>query len=253
MKDINNITAQYSKLLGDNALILGQRLGEWCGHGPVLEQDIAMTNIALDMIGQARLFYQYACTLNPAFGDEDDLAFLREAKDYHNLLLLELPNQDFAFTIARQFFFSAFYKPFLEKLSGSQDEQLSAIAAKSLKEVTYHLRWSAEWVIRLGDGTELSHGKMQKAVDDLWAYTGEMFLMSEWEWQAMESGIGVEVRSLQPTWESTVEPVFKEATLNKPAAVWMHAGGKQGRHTEHLGYILAVMQYMQRAYPGMEW
>ena len=243
----------YTLHLADNSLILGQRNAEWCGHGPVLEQDIAITNISLDLIGQARNFYQYAATLIGGDATEDSLAYLRKEREFKNCLLVEQPNSDWAQTILRQFFFSQYQYLLFEQLQYSNDKQLAAIAEKSLKEVTYHLRWSSEWVIRLGDGTEESHKRMLKAIDELWRYTGEMFEAVSYELRAVSEGFGVDVSKLKETWMSKVNEVFSEATLIVPEKVFMQTGGKVGKHTENLGYILTELQYMQRAYPGCEW
>ena len=244
---------QYILYLADNSLILGQRNAEWCGHGPVLEQDIAITNISLDLIGQARNFYQHAATLIGDSATEDSLAYLRKEREFENCLLVEQPNGDWAQTILRQFFFSQYQYLLFEQLQDSKDEQLAAIAEKSLKEVTYHLRWSSEWVIRLGDGTDESHKRMLRAIDELWRYTGELFEASSYELQTASEGTGVEVSRLKETWMSRVNEVFSEAALTVPENVFMQTGGKEGKHTEHLGYILTELQYMQRAYPGCEW
>ncbi|MDX1941118.1 MAG: 1,2-phenylacetyl-CoA epoxidase subunit PaaC [Saprospiraceae bacterium] len=244
---------EYILQIGDNALILGQRLGEWCGHGPVLEQDIAITNIALDLIGQARSLMQYAAELEGKGRDEDQMAFLRDAWDFRNVLLVEQPNEDWAYTITRQFLFDAFNFYFHQELTKSKDEHLAAIAEKSLKEITYHLRYSSEWMIRLGDGTELSHAKMQNAVNDLWMFTGELTEMNEVDKIMIAEGIGVDLNIIKPLYDQKIAEILEEATLQKPADTWMQSGGKQGRHTEHLGYILADMQFMQRAYPNMKW
>jgi len=254
----------YTLHLADDALILGHRNSEWCGHGPVLEQDIAITNISLDLIGQARNFYQYAATLmngqkvSPIRGDldgaatEDTLAYLRDNREFKNCLLVEQPNGDWAKTILRQFLFSVDQYYLYQELQNSKDEQLAAIAEKSLKEVTYHLRWSSEWVIRLGDGTTESHQRMLNAIDELWMYAGELFLVASYE-QAISEEIGVDVTLLKPKWEEKVKEIFIEATLPCPDKVFMQTGGKEGKHTEHLGFILAELQFMQRAYPGCEW
>ena len=243
----------YTLYLADNALILGQRNSEWCGHGPVLEQDIAITNISLDLIGQARNFYQYAATLIGNGATEDSLAYLRKEREFKNCLLVEQSNGDWAQTILRQFFFSQYQYLLFEQLQNSKDDQLAAIAEKSLKEVTYHLRWSSEWVIRLGDGTEESHNRIVKAIDELWRYTGELFEVAEYEIRATNEGIGVDVSKLKESWMSKVQEIFSEATLLIPPKTFMQTGGKEGKHTEHLGYILTELQYMQRAYPGCEW
>ena len=256
--------------LADNALILAQRNSEWCAHGPVLEQDIAITNISLDLLGQARNFYQYAASLFNDFSpeskelvnafiprlwktyerqlNEDDLAFLRDEKQYINLLLCELPKGDWATTVLRQFFFSAYQKFLLQELIRLPDVQLSAIAEKSLKEVTYHLRWSSEWVIRLGDGTEESHQRMQRALAELWPFIGELFTPASFERE-----LAINYQSLKEKWFQKINDVFVEAALNLPTTTWMQQGGKEGKHTEHMGYILAEMQFLQRAYPNLTW
>lgn len=239
--------------LADNALILAQRNSEWCGHGPVLEQDIAITNISLDMLGQARNFYQYAAQLKGDDATEDSLAYLRSEREFKNCLLVEQPNEDWGQTILRQFLFSNYQYLLYEQLQHNNDEQLAAIATKALKEVTYHVRWSNEWVIRLGDGTEESHERMLKAIDELWPFTGELFVPAVYETATV---IGFNLPSLQQTWLQKVMAVLKEATLWWPTfgeQVFIQTGGKQGVHSEHLGYILAELQYLQRAYPGAAW
>ncbi len=238
----------YTLHLADNSLILGQRNSEWCGHGPVLEQDIAITNISLDLIGQSRNFYQHAATLIGNGATEDSLAYLRKEREFKNFLLVEQPNGDWAQTILRQFFFSQYQYLLFEQLQSNPDPQLAAIAEKSLKEVAYHLRWSSEWVIRLGDGTEESHRRISKGIDDLWRYTGEMFLPAVYEKE-----IGIDFTGIKNAWYEKVRNIFDEATLVLPEKVFMQTGGKEGKHTEHLGYILTELQYMQRAYPGCEW
>lgn len=250
---MNESLIQYTLHLADNSLILGQRNGEWCGHGPVLEQDIAITNISLDLIGQARNFYQYAALLIGNGATEDTLAYLRKEREFKNCLLVEQANGDWAQTILRQFFFSQYQHLLFHQLQNSKDEQLAAIAEKSLKEVTYHLRWSSEWVIRLGDGTEESQKRILKAINELWRYTGEMFEASNYELRAMSDGMGVDVSKLKEPWLNKIKDVFDEATLTLPEKIFMQTGGKEGRHTEHLGYILTELQYMQRAYPNSEW
>lgn len=244
----------YTLQLADNALIIGHRNSEWCGHGPILEQDIAISNIALDYIGQARNFYQYAAALSGNGATEDSLAYLRDAIDFKNCLLTELPNGDWAQTILRQFFFSAYQYFLYQQLQQSTDQQLAAIAEKAFKEVTYHLRWSSEWVIRLGDGTEESRERMLHAIEELWSFTGELFEATTYEQQSVNDGYGVAFQEIQHSWMKKVALVFEEATLPIPAAnIWMQSGGKKGIHTEHLGFILAEMQFLQRAYPGAEW
>jgi ring-1,2-phenylacetyl-CoA epoxidase subunit PaaC len=250
----------YILHLADNALILGHRNSEWCGHGPVLEQDIAITNISLDLIGQARNFYQYGATLikqstdqlvNPA--SEDTLAYLRDAHEFKNCLLVELPIGDWAQTILRQFFFSTYQFYLYQQLQNSKDEQLAAIATKALKEVTYHLRWSSEWVIRLGDGTKESHDRITKAIDELWNYTGELFLPTNYELLAEDAGIGVDISVVKTKWHEKVNEVFSEATLIVPPNVQIQTRGKEGKHSEHLDKILGELQFMQRTYPDSEW
>jgi ring-1,2-phenylacetyl-CoA epoxidase subunit PaaC len=249
----------YILHLADDALILGHRNSEWCGHGPVLEQDIAITNISLDLIGQARYFYQYAAELmngDPTKTDpitEDTLAYLRDSREFKNCLLVEQPNGDWGKTILRQFLFSAYQFYLYSQLQNSKDDQVAAIAEKSLKEVTYHLRWSSEWVIRLGDGTEESHQRMINAVDELWMFTGELFSVTGYELRVMKDGITVDPALIERQWQEKVKEIFNEATLPYPAKVFMQSGGKEGVHTEHLGYVLAELQFMQRAYPNSEW
>ncbi len=252
----------YVLHLADTNLILSQRNSEWCGHGPILEQDIAITNISLDLLGQARIFYQYAAHLTPSPSPqggegsnpvtEDSLAYLRKEREFKNLLLVEQPNGDWGQTILRQYLYSQFQYLLYEQLQQGDDEQLAAIAAKSIKETTYHVRWSSEWVIRLGDGTEESHDRMLKAIDEIWRYTGEMFIPAVYEKQ-----IGIDFNKMKEDWDVKVNAVFNEASLIPPsgggAAVFMQTGGKTGTHTEHLGYILTELQYVQRAYPGAKW
>jgi ring-1,2-phenylacetyl-CoA epoxidase subunit PaaC len=232
---------------------MGHRLSEWTGHGPMLEQDIAISNIALDMIGQSRNFYQYAAQLNGGGATEDDLAYLRNADEFKNILLVELPNGDWAKTILKLFFFSTYQYLLYQNLVNSVDKQLSAIAEKSLKEVTYHLRWSSEWVIRLGDGTEESHQKIQSALNELWNYTHEMFVETAYEIESEKNNHGIKVSSLKKDWEKKINDVLVEATLLIPENKIIETGGKQGNHTEHLQIILNDMQYLQRTYPGCEW
>jgi len=252
MPDKNDLF-QYLLRLGDNALILGQRLSEWCGHGPVLEQDIAITNIALDLIGQTRSWYQYAAEIEGKGRSEDDIAYFRDAPEFKNVLLVEQPNEDWAYTIVRQFLFDVFNFYLHRELSNSNDEQVAAIAQKSLKEITYHLRYSSEWVIRLGDGTEISHKKMQTALDDLWMFSGELTEADDLDRAMAKAGIGADLEKIRPLISARMKEIFEEATLQIPANPWMQSGGKQGGHSEHLGYILADMQFLQRTYPNNEW
>ncbi len=243
---------QYVLHLADNALILGHRNSEWTGHGPILEQDIAISNIALDLVGQARNFYQYAATLKADGSTEDTLAYLRDVPDYKNCLLTELDKGDWAVTTLRQFFVSTSQFYLYEQLKDSSDDTLASIAGKSSKEVAYHLRWSGEWVIRLGDGTEESHRRIAHALEYLWPYTGELTTPAPYE-ETISGYTGVNISLLKQNWITHIQNVLTLARLTLPAGTWMQSGGKEGRHTEHLGYILAEMQYLQRAYPGCEW
>ncbi|MFK8103216.1 MAG: 1,2-phenylacetyl-CoA epoxidase subunit PaaC [Saprospiraceae bacterium] len=251
--DIQKALFDYTLRLGDNALILGHRLSEWCGRGPILEQDIAMTNIALDLIGQARSLLQYAGEIEGKGRTEDDLAFLRDISAYRNVLLVEQPNEDFAFTMVRQFFYDNYSFHFYTALLKSTDKTLAAIAEKSLKEVRYHLRYSSEWMIRLGDGTEESNQKMQKALNQMWMYQGELLTMNETDRALAAEGIGVDLEALKPAFDAKLAEILTEATLEMPTGTWMQKGGKEGKHSEHLGFILAEMQYLQRAHPGATW
>jgi ring-1,2-phenylacetyl-CoA epoxidase subunit PaaC len=243
----------YLLRLGDNALILGQRLGEWCGHGPVLEQDIALTNIALDLIGQTRSWYQYAAQVEGKGRNEDEIAHFRDAIDFYNVLMVEQPNEDWAYTITRQFLFDVFNYYLHLELCDSKDEQVAAIANKSIKEITYHLKYSSEWMIRLGDGTEESHQKMQQAVDDLYMYAGEMTAADDLDKKMAASGVGADLDKIRPAYFAKVKEIMDRATLTLPEDQWFQEGGKRGRHTENLGFILADLQFMQRTYPGLEW
>ena len=256
----------YTIHLADTSLILGHRNSEWTGSGPVLEQDIAISNIALDLIGQARNFYLYAASLINQYPGrypftngfdrpvtEDDLAYLRDTLEFRNYLLTEQPNGDWAQTILRQFLFSAWQFPFYEALRKSTDERLSAIAEKSVKETTYHLKWSSEWVIRLGDGTSESHHRMLNAINELVNFTGEQFEPAPYETTLVSTNTSVDLKALKPVWNQTVHSVFEEATLPFSPGGWSQTGGKTGVHTEHLGLILAEMQFLQRAYPNAIW
>ncbi len=239
----------YTLRRADDALVLGHRLSEWCGHAPSLEEDMALANIGLDLLGQARSLYSYAAEVEAAGHDEDGFAYLRDAPQYRNLLLVEQPNGDFAQTIVRQFFYSAYADQYWRMMMASLDPTLAAIAAKSEKESAYHLRHSSEWMIRLGDGTEESHRRAQEAVDALWPYTGEMF---EADHPAL-AGVAPDPAALRETWQRTVQSVLARATLATPSGTWMHQGGRTGRHTEHLGPMLAEMQHLQRSHPGARW
>jgi ring-1,2-phenylacetyl-CoA epoxidase subunit PaaC len=245
----------YQCILGiaDNSLILGQRLGELCGHGPNLETDIACTNISLDLLGQVRSYYQYAAKIAADGRTEDDIAMLRKENEYLNVLLVEQPNTDFGYTMARQFLFDVYHLLFLKELQKSKDFTLSAIASKSVKEVSYHQRFSCDWIKRFGDGTDESHERIQNVIDDLWTYTGELFHQTEADKAMIKEGIGVDVTKLKSTYYKTVKNVLEEATLSVPESKYFQKGGKQGIHTEHMGYLLTELQYMQRVYPNMEW
>jgi ring-1,2-phenylacetyl-CoA epoxidase subunit PaaC len=244
---------EYVLRLADNSLILGQRLSEWCGHGPVLEEDLALTNIALDLIGQARLLLGHAAALEGAQRDEDQLAFLRDQHEFRNVALVELPNGDFARTMLRNLLFSAFQVELWQALQRSSDAQLQSIAQKSLKEARYHLEHAGDWVIRLGDGTDTSHARAQDALDYLWRYAAELFASDALECEAAAAGIGPQWSGLEPAWVARVLPVLEAATLRVPQQSAFRSTGKRGVHTEHLGQLLAQMQWMQRAYPGMKW
>ena len=252
-----NQLINYTLQLADSNLILTQRNAAWCGHGPRLEQDIAITNITLDLIGQSRNFYQYAAKLinetTVKEASEDSLAYLRTEREFKNLLLTEQENGDWAQTIVRQFFYSVYQYFLYEKMQHSKDEQLAGIAAKSLKEVTYHVNWSSEWVIRLGDGTAESKERITKAVATLWPYTGEMFLPVAYETAMVNTGIAPNITILKNDWFKKVTDVFEEATITVPEKGFMQTGGKIGVHTEKLGFILTDLQYLQRTYPNATW
>ncbi|GAA3995135.1 phenylacetate-CoA oxygenase subunit PaaC [Hymenobacter fastidiosus] len=251
--ELRQLLFQYVLQLADTSLILGHRLSEWCGHGPVLEQDLAMANIGLDLLGETRSLYQYAAELEGQGRTEDDLAFLRIATQYRNPLLVEQPNGDFADTITRQFLFDNFHYHCLLQLRASPDERLAAIAEKAVKEAAYHLKWSSEWIIRLGDGTEESRQRLDKALASLWRYSGELTTPTATEKALQATGLIPDYAALLPKMEAHLAHVFEEATLPVPQGAFMMTGGKEGRHTEHLGYILAELQYMQRTYPGLTW
>ena len=248
---------QYLLRLGDSPLVLAQRLGEWVGHGPVLEEDIAQTNVGLDLLGQARLWLSYAGEIEARFApvgrDEDQLAFLRDSAEFRNLLLVEQPNGSFADTTARQFLFDAWHLLLLRALAQSNDARIAGIAGKAAKEAAYHVERSGDWVIRLGDGTDESHTRIQSAVDALWMYTGEMFAPDATEVELIDAGVAADVGALALPWRRHVDAVFAEATLTAPPDGLMQQGGKRGVHTEHLGHLLAEMQVLQRSYPGAHW
>ncbi|MBI5263710.1 MAG: phenylacetate-CoA oxygenase subunit PaaC [Bradyrhizobium sp.] len=243
----------YTLRRADDALILGHRLSEWSGHAPILEEDMALSNMALDLLGQARELFSYAAKVEGKNNDEDKLAYLREERQYRNLLLVERPNGDFSQTMVRQLFYSAFADLYWRAMMKSSDATLAAIAAKSEKESAYHLRHASEWVIRLGDGTEESHRRAQAAIDDLWALTGEMFSVESGERGLIDAGIAVDPETLRAQWRRTISDVMIEATLALPTNDWMQQGGRSGRHSEHLGYLLSELQHMQRTYQGLTW
>jgi ring-1,2-phenylacetyl-CoA epoxidase subunit PaaC len=252
---------EYLLRVGDTDLILAQRLGEWVGHGPVLEEDIALANVGLDLLGQARLWLSYAGEVEARFRgkgrSEDELAFLRDGHDFRNVQLAEQPNGDYAATMARQFYFDHAHLLLLRGLASSRDERVAAIAAKAVKEAQYHAERSADWIVRLGDGTEESHARIQRAIDDLWPYTGEMFEPDAIDAALAAEGLVPDPARLRAPWHESVAAILDEATLTLPTGAWMQGGrtrgGKQGVHTEHLGHLLAEMQFLQRAYPGAQW
>ena len=239
--------------LGDDRLILGHRTSEWCGHAPILEEDIALANIALDLIGQANLLLQHASAVEGAGRDGDALAFFRDAIEFRNALLCELPKGDFGVTIVRHFFHGLYSVLQWDALTRSTDQTLSGIAAKALKESRYHVRHAGEWVIRLGDGTEESHRRAQEAMDTLWPYTGELFMQPTDEADLVAAGITADVSQLEAAWRTQVDDVLRRATLRAPDGTWMQRGGRDGRHTEHLGHLLAEMQIVARSHPGAAW
>jgi ring-1,2-phenylacetyl-CoA epoxidase subunit PaaC len=244
---------EYLLRLGDDRLVLGHRLSEWCGHAPILEEDIALANIALDLVGQASAFLKLAGEVEGRGRSEDALAYFRDATEFRNVLLAELPRGDFAVTVVRQFLFgvAAYYQ--LEALQGSTHAPLAGLAAKALKETRYHVRHAGEWVLKLGDGTEESHRRAQIALDDLWRFTGELFLPDAVDEELTAAGIGVDLRAVEPKWRAQVADVVARATLTLPADGYMQRGGRSGRHTEHLGHMLAEMQIVARSHPGAQW
>lgn len=243
----------YLLRLGDDRLVLGHRLSEWCGHAPILEEDIALANIALDLVGQANLLLTRAAQVEGKGRDADALAYLRDAIDFRNALIVELPRGDFAVTIARQFLFGAYSMLQADALRGSADQELAGIAAKMLKESKYHVRHSGDWMLKLGDGTEESHRRLQHAVDELWRYTGELFLTDETEQRLVAAKVVADSAALQAPWSAQVSDVMRRAGITIPDAKWMQRGGREGRHTEHLGLMLAEMQVLQRQHPGADW
>ncbi|MFT5135467.1 MAG: ring-1,2-phenylacetyl-CoA epoxidase subunit PaaC [Arenicella sp.] len=258
MKNSNIALIDYVTGLGDDSLILGQRLSEWCSNGPFLEEDLALANVALDFLGRAQMFYDYAAELHNASSSAepitaDDIAYLRDAREYKNTLIHELPIGDFAYTMARQFLIDCFGFQLMTELCKSADKSLAGIAAKAIKECRYHLRRSNDWVLRLGDGTGESHERVQNAFDQLWGYTGELFEMTDSETELLTENISVDKAQLKDAWLKQVKDTLTEATLDLPSDEWAISGGRAGIHTEHLGQILAELQYLQRAYPGLNW
>lgn len=253
-KQADQYLFEYLLRLGDDRLILGHRLSEWCGHGPILEEDIALANIALDCLGQANNFLQVAGQIESKGRTPDDLAFLREAIEFRNLMLVEQENGDFSTTIARQFLFDAFSVPNLEKLQLSKHSDLAGVAAKSLKESRYHLRHSREWVLRLGDGTVESHTRIQRSFDDLWTYTDEMFFQDDVDKELIGMGIAVDLEEIRPQWKEQVLRTLKDATIEIPDNdQYMSSGSRTGVHSEHLGHLLSEMQILARSFPGASW
>lgn len=244
---------EYCLRLGDSSLILGHRLSEWCGHGPILEEDIALINIALDYVGRATSILKYASEVENKGRTEDDLAYQRNERHFRNLLITEQPNGDYANTIARQFLFDVYSFLLYTELSKSKDETLAGIAAKSLKEITYHLRHSSQWMLRLGDGTEESHQRCQQALDNLWRFTDELFEMDEVDQILIQAHIAPDMSELKTKWQNHVHEVIQEATLKTPETPFKNSGSRQGKHTEHLGYLLAEMQYLSRSFPNSTW
>lgn len=253
MMEIKDALFEYCLRIGDNSLVLGHRVSEWCGHGPILEEDIALTNIALDLVGQSRTLLTYAGDIEGKGRTEDDLAYLRQVVDYRNCLLAEQENGDFARTIVRQFLFDSYNALFLEELQNSADETLAAYATKSLKEAAYHVRHSSEWIIRLGDGTAESKKRTQAALDELWMYSGELFEMDETEKTLQKANIAPDSKAIYEKWTANVSKILEMATLQLPETGWMQSGGRTGKHSELLGYVLAELQYVQRSYPNCEW
>lgn len=239
--------------LADTLVVLGHQMSQWCGKAPILEEEMALANMGLDFIGQAKSLYAHAGAVEGKGRDEDQLAYLRDAPQYRNYLIAEQPNGDFARTMARQLLVSAFLEPLWGALTSSADETLAAIAAKAQKEASYHVRHTSQWVIRLGDGTDESRRRMQAGLDDLWMFTGELFEIDEIDRAALEARIGADVFRLRPVWDRAIDEVLGEATLTRPKDGWMQSGGRRGQHTEHLGHLLSVMQSLPRAHPGAKW
>jgi len=244
---------EYLLRLGDDRLVLGHRLSEWCGHGPILEEDIALANMALDLVGEATLLLKLAGQTEGKGRSEDALAYFRDGVDFRNALIGELPKGDFGFTIVRQFFFSVYSLLQMEAMTKSSNEDLAGIAAKAVKESRYHVRHCAEWIITLGDGTDESHARTQSAVDDLWRYTGELFIADDVDREVAGAGLGVDPSTLSDRWTAEVSRALNEATLTIPKTTYMQRGGRDGKHTEHLGHMLSEMQIVARSHPGASW
>lgn len=253
MNDTRQELFDFVVAQADDAMVLGQRLSEWCSNAPYLEEDLALTNVALDYVGRAKMFYEYASRLDGGKKSADDIAFMRDGRDYRNLIIMELPIGDFAFSMARQFLIDVFNVEYMTLLQNSKDSEIAAIAGKAVKESRYHLRRSHEWVVRLGDGTGESHERTQKAIDELWGYIDELFMTTDSELVLVKEGVAVDRALLADTWNKQVDAVLNEATLHRPGVDWSVTGGRQGIHTEHFGHMLAEMQFLQRAYPGLEW
>lgn len=250
---LKNHLTQLATALGDDSLILGQRLTEWCGMAPLLEEELAIANVALDFLGRAQFFYEYVSELEAGERSPDDIAFLRDSREYRNLLIMELPNGDFGFTMARQLMIDTFNVLYLRQLAESSDRRLAAIAAKTVKESRYHLRRSRTWVVRLGDGTDESRARMQSAFDELWAFGPELFAMTADESALLGPGVSVDRSALSNDWNKAMADAMNEATLGRVPADRSILGGRDGVHTEHLGHLLSELQFMQRAYPGLQW
>lgn len=245
---------EYLLRLADDRLILGHRLSEWCGHGPILEEDIALANVALDNIGHAASLYEYAAKIEGEERHRDDIVYFRNDVEYKNIKMVELPKGDYGFTIARQFLFSSYSYFLYEELKEADDEQFAGMISKHLKEVKYHLRHSREWVLRLGDGTDESHRRIQQAFDEIWTYTGEFFYMDKIDELMISETLGADPNEFKDDWKSLVTEVLEEATLEAPDFnQFMADGGRNGRHTEHLGHLLAEMQHLRRSYPDAVW
>ncbi len=244
---------KYILRLADDGLILSHRLGEWCSNGPFLEEDIAMTNFALDILGRANALLEYGAKIEGKNRTADDLAFKRAERWFYNHLIVETQNGDYGYTIVRQFLVSTYELLTYEALTKSKDETIAAIASKTIKEVRYHFKHSSDWMLRLGDGTEESHNRIQDSLNKIWTYTGELFEMDEVDNLMIKEGIGVDKAMIRKNWELKIDAILKEATLTRPKDGFMQTGGTKGLHTEHLGFILAEMQYLQRAYPDAKW